>query len=84
MTKANDVKLEDLIAKKRAELLARRRTEFPRDQMDFAPGNGFCVHWNIHKNGAPRCGFDLVAHYGESYPTEMITGCPKCGSSYCD
>ncbi len=83
-TKANDMRLEDLLAKKRAELLARRRTEFPRDRMDFAPWNGFCIHWNIHKDGAPRCGFDLVAHYGEDYPTADITGCPECNSSYCD
>jgi hypothetical protein len=69
----------------RDDLLARRRVEYPKvDSMDFAPGDGFCRYRNVHLPGEPRCGYDLVSHYGEGYPTAFITGCPHCGSSYCD
>jgi len=77
--------INEAFAARRAELLALRRTEYPKiDSMDFAPSKGFCIHRNIHKPSEPRCNFDLVAHFGDSYPTAFITGCPSCGSSFCE
>jgi hypothetical protein len=80
--------INEAFAAKRQELLLARRTQFGlahgMSEPDFAPWKGFCTHRNIHKPGEPRCLFDLVAHYGDQYPTAFITGCPECGSSYCD
>ena len=59
----------------RAQLIERRRTEYPakhgKHTPDFAPGNGYCYH----------CHADLVT---EDWPTEFFTGCRKCHRSYCD
>jgi hypothetical protein len=30
------------------------------------------------------CHYDVVAHYGEDYPTAHISGCPNCHRSFCD
>jgi len=77
--------IPERFAARRAELLALRKSEYPKiDSMDFAPRDGICKHRNIHKANEPRCGFDLVAFYAEDYPTAPITGCPECGSSFCD
>lgn len=61
----------------RAELIERRKTEFPAKYpgcCDFAPETGSC-----------ECGADLVAIWGRTcYPTAWITGCPSCHRSYCD
>jgi len=78
--------LDEAFAARRAELLAARHEHFEKhpSEPDFAPFKGFCKRHNIHKPGEPRCNFDLVAHFGESYPTEFITGCPSCGSSFTD
>ena len=54
----------------RQVLIDRRNKEFT--SVDFA---------------FPRCGScgnDTVAEYGEQYPTAWITGCNKCGRSWCD
>lgn len=67
----------------RQQLIERRKTEFPAacererpgvEFIDFAPPNGRCFH----------CRRDLVAEYGEKYPTAYITGCPLCHYSYCE
>lgn len=81
-----NMSFNEAFAARRAELVAARREHFHgnNQERDFAPSNGFCMHWNIHLPGEPRCGFDLVAHFGEEYPTAFITGCPECGSSFCD
>lgn len=77
--------INEAFAARRATLLAKRHKQFSKGGFpDFAPREGFCVDRNIHLPGEPRCNYDLVAHYGDEYPTAMITGCPHCGSSYCD
>jgi hypothetical protein len=60
------------MSKSRAELMEERRKA--NHEMDFCPIRASC----------PRCGCDLVAYYGDKFPTETITGCPKCHRSYCD
>jgi hypothetical protein len=59
----------------RAILIERRRTEYPAkhgaEYPDFAPADGRC--WS--------CDADLV---GPDYPTRFISGCEKCGKSFCD
>ncbi len=76
----------EAFAARRAVLIAARHKHFQTSFSfpDFAPYNGFCNLWNIHLPGEPRCNYDLVAHYGDSYPTADITRCPKCSSSYTD
>lgn len=78
--------LNEAFAARRAVLVEARQKHFESNFRfpDFAPEKGFCNLWNIHLPGEPRCGFDLVAHFGDAYPTAFITGCPHCGSSYCD
>lgn len=68
----------------RNALIERRGVEYPKGDRDFAPRNGYCHHRNIHLPREPICGHDLVAEYGEQYPTVFISGCSHCGSSYCD
>lgn len=78
--------LNEAFAARRATLVEARQKHFEANpaEPDFAPYKGFCNHWNIHKPGEPRCNYDLVAHFGDAYPTAFITCCPKCSSSYID
>ena len=69
----------------RTSLCEARREHFKAiNEPDFAPYNGICRRHNIHVSPEKPCNFDLLTHYGSEYVTALITGCPKCGSSYCD
>lgn len=58
----------------RDELLKERCRLKPGIWDNFAPLDGYCT----------RCRADLVEVYGERFVKADITGCPKCGKSYCE
>lgn len=58
----------------RDDLIAQRRKNKPGIWDDFMPHDGYCT----------RCRADIVAVYGERWPTVDPSGCPKCGKSYCE
>jgi hypothetical protein len=66
-----------LSAAERAALIRRRKVE-------YAAANPGCPDFSYNTGECRQCGADLVAYYGDKYPTVMITGCPRCHSSYCD
>jgi len=42
--------------------------------MDFMPHDGICY----------KCDRDVVIGHEESFAAGSMTGCPRCGESYCD
>ena len=62
--------------------------ELCKDGVQFAPVNGRCYYcWNQIYSAVEHIGY-MGRKYTTGIPTdrasELVTGCPHCGKSFCD
>lgn len=72
----NDEQRADFLKKQAEEFQRQTSGRFGSDAEMFMPTNGSCFH----------CKFDIIPRLIEigNDGSELVTGCPYCGRTYCD